>query len=312
MSLIERFTLDSLTGLAAFVHAAEARSFAAAGRQLGVSASAISKSIGRLEARLGVRLLNRTTRSVTLTEEGALFHQRCRRILDEIRDAEAALSHAVEVPRGRLRVSAPQWVGHRLLLPDLPAFLARFPEIWMDLDLEDRVVNVVEEGLDAVVRTGSLPDSGLMSRRLGVHRFVICGTPDYLRRRGMPMRPDDLAAHDCIRFKFPSTGLIEPWSLRGSVQGDENSVRVPASLVFNNTDAVVWAATAGLGLAQVPACVATHLLARGELRTVLDDFMIDKGSLWLLWPPNRHLSPKVRCFIDFAAAAVAKAEALQR
>ncbi|MET3970874.1 DNA-binding transcriptional LysR family regulator [Bradyrhizobium sp. S3.9.1] len=165
--------MDSLNGIVAFVRAAETLSFVAAGRMLGISASAVGKSVSKLEQSVGTRLFHRTTRRVSLTEEGALFFERCRRILDDLRDAEAMLSQAASTPRGRLRVSLPT-IGYRFLLPILPEFRRLYPEIELDLDFSDRIVDLVEEGLDAAIRSGALADSSLMSRRLGPFRFVLC------------------------------------------------------------------------------------------------------------------------------------------
>ncbi|WP_186040824.1 LysR family transcriptional regulator [Burkholderia gladioli] len=187
--------MDNLNGIVAFVRTAETLSFVAAGRKLGISASAVGKTIAKLERSLGVRLFHRTTRRVTLTEEGRHFHERCHRILEELRDAEATLSASAQTPRGRLRVSLPV-IGYRFLLPVLPAFSARYPDIELDLDFNDRLVDVVEGGFDAVIRSGQLSDSSLMSRRLGPFRFVLCASPDYLAR-------DALAAGSLVEVLEP-------------------------------------------------------------------------------------------------------------
>lgn len=287
--------MESLSGLAAFVHAAEQRSYVAAGRILGVSSSAVAKSVARLEARLGVRLLNRTTRSVGLTEEGAAFHERCKRILDEIGDAEAALSQSRARPTGRLRVSVPQIVGHHLLLPHLPDFMARFPDIELDIDFEDRVVDIVAGGLDVAVRSGDLADTRLIARTIGEQHFVVCGSDGYVERHSEPQAPADLAGHACIHFKYPSSGRLAPWAFRPPL----DDPRLPASLVFNNTDAGLRAAMDGLGLAHLPVYVALPMIEAGALRPVLTGFMRPFGTLSLVWPSNRQLSPKVRAFVDF-------------
>ncbi|HEV2673857.1 MAG TPA: LysR family transcriptional regulator [Aliidongia sp.] len=287
--------MESLSGIAAFVQAAEQLSYAAAGRLLGLSSSAVAKSVARLEARLGVRLLHRTTRRIGLTEEGALFYERCKRILDDIRDAEATVTSARTAPRGRLRVSVPHAVGHFLVLPHLAAYLARYPEIEMELDFDDRSVDVIEEGLDLVIRTGNLADSRLMARRLGGQHFVACGTPGYFDRHGRPGMPQDLARHRCIHFKFPTSGRLQPWPFSTPL----DVARLPKSLVFNNSDAVLWAALEGLGIGLLPVYVAREPLRTGLLQAVLSDDMVERGALWLLWPTHRQLSPKLRVFVDF-------------
>ena len=188
---VKRFNMsdmESLSGIVAFVRTAETLSFVAAGRALGVSASAVGKNVAKLEQTVGVRLLQRSTRRVNLTAEGTLFYERCRRILDDLQDAEAMLSHAAQTPRGKLRVSLPT-IGYRFLLPVLPAFSALYPEVEVDLEFNDRLVDVIEEGFDAVIRSGDLPDSRLMSRRLGPFRFVLCAAPAYLEQYGVPQTP---------------------------------------------------------------------------------------------------------------------------
>lgn len=180
--------MDSLSGLIAFVRTAETLSFVAAGRLLGVSASAVGKNVAKLEQSVGVRLFQRSTRRVSLTDEGALFYERCRRVLDDLNDAETMLSQSALTPRGKLRVSLPT-IGYRFLMPILPDFAARYPEVELDLDFDDRILDVIEEGLDVVVRSGELTDSRLMSRRLRAFRFVLCASPAYLAAHGRPRTP---------------------------------------------------------------------------------------------------------------------------
>jgi DNA-binding transcriptional LysR family regulator len=275
--------------MVAFVQAAEHLSFVSAGRSLGISASAVGKNIAKLEESVGTRLFHRTTRRVALTEEGAAFYQRCRRILDDLRDAEAMLSDAKRVPRGRLRVSVPT-IGYRFLLPVIPEFRRRYPDIELDIDFNDRLVDVVEDGLDAVIRSGSLSDSSLMSRRLGPFHFVLCASPSYLERCGTPQLPDDLETHDCLRFRFPTSGF-----------------RRPAPLTCNNMEALRGAAIAGLGIAYMPDFLAREALRDGSLRTVLDNYLVDPGQFSILWPSNRLVSPRLRAFIDFTTETLFRA-----
>jgi len=202
---------DKLIELRAFVCAAETLSFVAAGRSLGMSASAIGKNIAKLEEQLGTRLLNRSTRRISLTAEGALFYDRCRRVLEDLEDAEAMVLRSREEPRGRLRVSLPT-VGYRLLFPFVSDFLKLYSEIELDFAFTDLLTDVIEEGFDVVIRSGDLDDSRLMSRRLGSFRFVICASPDYLRERGTPKKPRDLSAHSCLRFRHEGSGKLQEWS----------------------------------------------------------------------------------------------------
>ncbi|MDF3834885.1 LysR family transcriptional regulator [Cupriavidus basilensis] len=288
--------MDSLSGLYAFVRAAESHSFVAAGRLLGVSPSAIGKSVMRLEARLGIRLFHRSTRQIRLTDEGTLFFERCRRILEEIDDAELELSRLQEAPRGRLRISVPA-IGYRLVLPDLAAFSAAYPEIEFDLDFSDRIVDVVEEGFDMVIRSGELTDSRLMARRLRPFRFVLCAAPDYFARRGMPRRPQDLEQHACLRYRFPSSGKLQDWVLTKEAGGAEP--RLPAAFTLNSIEGVLAAATSGLGIAYVPDFVARDALREQRLQTALDQYNVVEGTFWMLWPSNRHMLPKLRVLVDF-------------
>lgn len=288
--------MDSLNSLAAFVRAAEAQSFVGAGRVLGVSSSAVGKSVARLEEKLGVRLFQRSTRHVRLTAEGELFYERCRRILDDIDDAEAELAHSRATPRGKLRVSLPV-VGCRMLLPILPDFMQRYPEVELDLDFSDRMVDVIEEGWDAVVRSGPLADSRLMARPLGPFRLLVVASPGYLRERGTPQSPDELAQHACLRYRFPSTGKLQTWALDGAPAGQDWP---PSSAMScNNIEALICAASQDQGLAYLPDFIVRDALAAGRLQTVLAPYLNQTGLFHVVWPSSRQLSPKLRVFVDF-------------
>jgi DNA-binding transcriptional LysR family regulator len=287
--------MDSLSSLSAFVHAAEQHGFVPAARVSGVSPSAIGKAVARLERRLGVRLFNRTTRSISLTEEGAAFYERCKRIIDDLADAEASLIESRKRPRGLLRVSVPHIVGQHLLMPILPEFTERFPEIELDIDFEDRLVDLVGKGLDIAVRSGELADTRLIARRIGEQHFVVCGSPGYFERRAPPTSPADLAGHACIHFKYPTSGRLAPWAFNSP---DERTV-LPRTLTFNNTDAGLRAALDGMGIAHLPVYVAASHVHAGTLIPVLTSFMVPFGSLSIIWPSSRQLSPKVRAFVDF-------------
>ncbi|EHN67332.1 MULTISPECIES: LysR family transcriptional regulator [Comamonas] len=290
--------MDSFSGLESFVRAADLLSFAEAGRALGISASAVGKNVARLEQQLGLRLFHRTTRQVRLTQEGTLFHERCRRILDELHDARAAMQAAAQAPRGRLRVSLPT-IGYRFLLPVLPEFQARYPEVELDLDFNDHLVDVVEAGLDVVIRSGELADSRLVARRLGPFRFILAASPAYLAERGVPLTPADLAGHTSLRYRFLNSGKLEEWTLPGLPA-------MPIALVCNNMEAMLGAAVSGLGLAYMPDFLARDALARGELQQVLAQQLTHSGQFSALWPSSRQLSPKVRAFVDFASERLFK------
>ncbi|MDP9585931.1 UNVERIFIED_ORG: DNA-binding transcriptional LysR family regulator [Burkholderia contaminans] len=287
--------MENLNGIAAFVRTAEALSFVAAGRALGISASAVGKTIARLEQSLGVRLFNRTTRRVTLTDEGRHFYERCQRILEDFRDAEATVTASAQRPRGKLRVSLPV-IGYRFLLPVLPEFRQCYPDVELDLDFNDRMVDVVEGGFDAVIRSGPLSDSSLMSRRLGPFAFVLCATPAYLARAGTPAAPHDLEAHDCVRYCFPTTGKLQDWALAAR---DGTPLKLRTAMTCNNMEALRGAVMAGLGIGYMPDFLARDALDTGALVTVLDDYRIAPGQFSIVWPSSRQLSPKLRVFVDF-------------
>ncbi len=295
--------VDNLNGIAAFVHAAQTCSYVAAGRKLGVSASAVGKSVARLEEKLGVRLLNRSTRRISLSNEGALFYERCQRILADIDDAQAELSHLAGAPRGKLKVSLPV-IGYRIILPLLAEFTRLYPEIELDLDFNDRLVDVVAEGVDVAVRSGALSDSRLMARELGPFAFAIVGSPAYFARHGVPATPQALEtdSHACVRYKFPGTGKLQEWALGQAEAASPVQLRLRTALTCNNIEALIGAASQGVGLAYLPDFIVSDAVARGELQAVLQPYLLTSSKFWVLWPSSRHLSPKLRVFVDFLCA----------
>jgi len=280
---------------------AETRSFAKTARLSGVSPSAVAKRIARLEERLNVTLLHRSTRSITLTAEGGLLLARSRRILEEAQGAEDDLTSAANAARGRLRLSIP-FVG-RLLLPVLADFMLRHPAIELDLDLSDRLVNVVEEGFDAVIRTGEPPSSGLTARILGSWPMVLVAAPSYLDARGTPLQPADLASHSCLHHRFSGTGKIEPWLLDWPTDAPETAI--PVSMVANSLEARIAFAERGLGIAYLPEFTVMDSLAAGELKVVLPAFTRKNlVTFRIFWAAGRHASPKVRALVDFLVKAL--------
>ncbi|MDM9560691.1 MULTISPECIES: LysR family transcriptional regulator [Bordetella] len=289
--------MENLGALNVFVRAGEALSFTAAGRQLGISASAVSKAIVRLEERLGVRLFHRSTRTINLTPEGAIFLERCRRILCEVESAEAELLQTQSAPKGKLRISLPS-VG-TLFMPKLATFKRLYPDIELDFDYSDRLVDVIEEGFDAVIRTGEPSDSRLMSRRLGSCRRVIVGAPSYFSQAGVPHEPADLTSHACLLYRFPSTGKLDTWPVTRTT--DMPAIELPISMVTNTLDPQVCFAEQGLGIACLPEIAVRQQLQDGKLITVLDEYNHESMVFHVLWPSSRHLSPKIRAFVDFIA-----------
>ncbi|WP_068084586.1 LysR family transcriptional regulator [Novosphingobium rosa] len=289
--------MDRLSALNAFVRAAEAGSFVAAGRDLGISASAVGKAIGRLEHRLGVRLFHRSTRSMTLSAEGLQFLDHCRRIFEEIDAAEAMLIQSTAAPQGVLRVSLP--IAGMLLMPILTAFMRAWPAIRMDLDFTDRMVSVIEEGFDAVIRTGDIADSRLMSRKLGMFRHRIVASPAYLAREGTPLAPEDLLNHDCLHHRYMNTGRLEPWPLVRD--GVDLSLDLPRTTIASTIDPLVHLAQQGFGVACLPPFAVADHLRQGTLVNLLDGHVRDRGAFRVLWPANPYLPPKTRVFVDFLA-----------
>lgn len=287
--------MDKLNGITVFVQVAESRSFVASGRALGVSASAVGKSIARMEQKLGTRLFHRNTRSINLTAEGAMFLERCRRILNELEAAEQELFMTTESPKGRLRVSMPQ-VGN-VMFVQLARFMARFPEIQLDLEFTDRLVDVIEEGFDAVIRTGVLNDSRLMARRLGDYPFHIIGAPSYFERFGEPASVEQLADHHCLHYKLAFSGKLERWPFRET--GGAVEAKVPVTMVCNNIEMLIHAARQGQGLACVPEFAVRQYLNNGQLRSILTPQLERTLQMQVVWPSSRFLTPKLRAFIDF-------------
>lgn len=299
-----RYEVESFKSISVFVHAATLNSYAAAARVLGLSPSAIAKSIARLEDDLGVRLFHRTTRSINLTEEGKIFYERCTFILDEIKDTKSLIAEMRSSPKGKLHINVPQIFGHTLLMPLLPKFLDKYPDVQLDIDFDDRVVDLIAEGIDLAVRSGELTDSRLVSRKLGEQYFVVCASKRYFDLKGMPSTPAELLDHHCIHFKYPSSGRIASWSF---VSPYEN-LDLPKNLIFNNTHAGLRAAIDGLGIVHLPVYVAEDAFKDHLLIPILTQYMDPLGSMSLIWPSNRYLSPKVRKFVDFISDELAAGE----
>jgi DNA-binding transcriptional LysR family regulator len=290
--------MDRLGTSGIFVQVAEAGSFVAAGHRLGISGSAVGKAIARLEEELGVRLFNRSTRSMALTEEGSFFLETCRRIQAEYEEARARLSRSHSVPRGQLRVSLP--LAGMLLMPTISSFMAAYSEINLDLDFTDRLVDVIEEGFDAVIRTGDVRDTRLMSRKLGTFRHVIVASPEYLATSGHPDVPEDLLDHRCLHHRFANSGRLEPWPLVRD--GIAVKLDLPVTTVASTLEPLIYLAERSFGITCLPPFAVASEIAEGKLVRLLDDHLDDTGTFRVLWPSNRYLSPKVRAFVDYMAA----------
>ncbi len=289
--------MDKLNSLIIFVRAAQNRSFSEAARQMGMSPSSVSKAVQRLEEELGIRLLNRTTRSVTLTDDGAAFYARCRQILDELEEAEQELLRTRYQPTGTLRIDLTMALGRMHIVGALPLLTAKYPELKLDVSLSDRFVDLIEEGIDAVVRLGIGTDSRLIMHRVATARFVVCASPDYFKRHGIPKTPQDLKQHNCINFVYPQTRRVFEW--RFQQQGEQLEIPVEGSLRFDHAESLLEAAIAGAGIVQVLNYVAGRAIAGGELQPILEDYAAPGEPISVIYPQKRHLSAKVRAFIDF-------------
>lgn len=280
-----------------FLAVMEERSFIGAARRLGASSGQATKLVSRLEAELGVRLLNRTTRSVAPTEAGQAYYDRLRPLIEEFDHLDLAIRNISQAPRGRLRLTAPLTFGTLELTPALNDFAAGFPDIELDVSFSDRAVNIVDEGFDMAVRVGRPDDSSLIARKLCDVRILVLAAPAYLDRRGVPAVPDDLAGHDCIidtNFRDPNR-----WSFADGET--ERMVPVQGRIRYSNAQACLRAAEAGLGLACVPAFVAGEAIRSGRVLRVLTEFETTPYGIHALYPHSRHLAAKVRVLIDFLA-----------
>lgn len=287
--------MDKLISMRAFTKVVDHGSFSEAARDMRLSRSAISKYVIDLEAELGVQLLNRTTRSASTTDNGRLYYERCRAILADIEEAELAVSHLQATPRGVLKVNAPMSFGTLHLGKAVTAFMARYPDLQVHLILSDQQIDTVQEGFDVTIRIANAADSSLIARKIVPARRVLCASPAYLKRRGKPQHPDDLRSHDCLSYDYLGTGV--QWKLTGA-DGD-HWLHVSSRLSTNNAEVLRDAALAGLGIALLPTFIAGAEIRSGKLRGVLAGYQAPELSVCALYPPTRHLSVKVRVFIDF-------------
>ncbi|MBK8160435.1 MAG: LysR family transcriptional regulator [Rhodospirillaceae bacterium] len=288
--------MDRLSTMEAFTKVAETQSFSEAARRLRTSKSLVSRQVAALETQLGVRLFQRTTRSLTLTEEGRGYHEQVTRILAEIEDANLSVSATRAAPRGRLRVSAPMSFGLLHLAPAVPRFLARYPDVELDLSLNDRYVDLIDEGIDLSIRVGRLAESSLVARRLAPFRMILSASPAYLAEHGTPQRPEDLKDHQCLCYS--SNSLTPEWRLQ-KLDGTPWPVPIQGHLHADNGDVLRLAALAGTGIAYLPSFIVGGDLQAAKLVALLPDYVPTDSAIYAVYPTSRHLSPKVRAFIDF-------------
>ena len=289
--------MDRSMEMAVFAKVVEEGSFSSAARALKLTPSAVSKQIARLEDRLGVRLLNRTTRRLSATEEGAAFYQRSARILADIDEAEAAVTQLHAAPRGKLRINCGIAFGKHQITPLIPEFLARHPELTIEMTLTDALSDLVEEGQDVAVRFGPLQDSSMVARQLAVSRRAICASPDYIERHGVPRHPADLAEQNGL----PCSNMphLNEWIFK-LPEGDEYRVKADGNFTASNGETIHEMVLAGLGVARLAEFLVAPEVSEGKLVRVLEPFYRDiEVPINAVYPTRRHLSPKVRAFVDF-------------
>ncbi len=290
--------MDRLGLMETFVKVVDCGQFSAAARALALSPSQVTTHVQQLEQRLGVRLLNRTTRSISLTEVGRAYYENCARILAELTEAERSVQALQSAPRGTLRLNCSVAMAP-LVVPFIAEFSRRYPEIAVNLSITDDLIDLIREQIDVAIHETPPPNATLISRRIATWRHVVCGAPDYLARRGTPQRPADLAQHDCLR----ASGAARQDGWRFDGPAGREAVGVSGSLQTNSTSALRMAALQGQGLCMLPDFVVADDLRAGRLVAVLEDFLQPEHAITVVYPHRRHLAAKVRCFIDLFAGA---------
>nr|WP_314542178.1 LysR family transcriptional regulator [uncultured Massilia sp.] len=291
--------MNKLQAMEVFVQVVDAGSFTRAAEMLQMPKATVSTLVQSLEASLSAKLLHRTTRQVTVTTDGAAYYERCLRILSDVRDAEESLSRTRLSPSGRLRVDVPTGLSSEIIVPALPAFFERYPDIMLELGSSDRPVDLVEEGVDCAVRGGALADTSLIARRVGAIHFMTAAAPSYLARYGMPQHPRDLDRHRCVNYFSAKTGRIFDWDFN---RGDER-IEVPMRgvIALNDSNSYVEAGLAGLGIIQMTDYLVERHVESGRMVQVLPDWQSDALPIHVVYPQNRHLSAKVRVFVEWIA-----------
>lgn len=293
---------DRIDAMRAFCRIVELSSFTRAADALGIPKTTISGQVQALETQLGVKLLHRTTRRVSPTTDGTAYYERARALLDDIDELEATVSRSRSVARGRVRVEMPSPVGRLLIIPALPDFVARYPDIQLDIGCSERVVDLVQEGVDCAIRGGPIDDPDLVCRPLGQMRFTLCAAPAYLDRAPPLVSPDDLQRHRFLAFVFPATGRQYRVVLHRD--GQTHEIDQTPAMRFNSGGAYIAAAEAGLGLVAVPTAEARPQLDTGRLVRVLPDWTPASMPMSLVYPYSRHLSARVRAFADWASTVL--------
>lgn len=289
--------MDRIELFRIFTRVVESASFTRAADTLGLPRSSVSAAVQTLEARLGTRLLHRTTRKVAPTQDGAAFYERCLRLIQDVEEAENLFRSGTTGPTGRLRVDLPSRIGRLIVAPALPDFLARYPGIDIDLGMTDRAVHLIEESVDCALRVGPLEDSSLIARPFGTLRLINVASPDYLARYGTPRTPADLAGHFAVNYASPSSGRVEDWEwIEG---GAARTVSVAGRVSVNSAEGSIACCLAGLGLIQIPAFDVSDHLRKGRLVEVMPDHTAAPMPMALLYPHRQHLSRRLQVFADW-------------
>ncbi len=303
--------MDKFTAMQAYVRVVEAGTFSKAADLLAVPKPTVTRLIQSLESQLQTKLLNRTTRRVTVTPDGAAYYDRALRLLAELDELESSMSHAKVNPRGRLRIDVAASVGQLLLIPALPDFYARYPDIQIDLGVSDRPVDLIGENVDCVLRGGEITDQSLVARRVGEFHTILCATPEYLKRHGVPQHPGDLESGAHTLVKYFSHRTSQPYPLTFTKNGERLEIEGRHALSVNDSGALVAAGLAGLGITRITTFQAAPHIASGALQPVLLDWCADSIPIHVVYPPNRHLSTKLRVFVDWVAELFARSKAIQ-
>jgi LysR family transcriptional regulator for bpeEF and oprC len=301
--------MDRFDTMLAFTRVVELESFTKAAMSLNLPKTTVSAQVLALEKRLRVKLLHRTTRRISVTTDGAAYYERAIRLLNELEETEAALNQATASAKGRLRVDVPTPVGRLVIIPALPDFFKKYPEIQLEIGCDDRPIDLLEEGVDCVIRIGNLLDSSLVARRVGTMQFMLVASQDYLKTYGTPQIPDDLQRHQAVHFFSSKTGKVRNFILEH--EGAEQEIPTIRKLAINNGDAIVAAALAGIGICQLPSFMVQGYLNEGKLEKVLGDYGAGSLPINALYPQNRHLSSKVRAFIEWVAELFSECRLLQ-
>ena len=301
--------MDKLQAMQVFVRVVETGGITRAADSLHMPKATAATLIQKLEAVLGVKLLNRTTRHVSVTPDGAAYYDRCVSILAEVRETEELLGKQQSTPRGRVRVDVPTLMARSVFVPALPRFFERYPEIELALASNERRADLIEEGIDCAVWSGEIEESSLVARRVGFLYFATCAAPSYIAAHGQPRHPDELAQHRCINHFSPRIGKTMDWVF--SKDGTRVQTSLRGNIALEDENSYVAAAEAGLGIAQIPAFVLKEAMERGTLELVLGDWFPDPSPLYVVYPQNRHLSNKVRVFVDWVAELLREHDGIQ-